>query len=71
MPIRVRGKLQQNRDASPASTRYDVELPEIELDDDFRQVVKKLALYVRLLPPVRVHATLSWPAAGCHMESIC
>lgn len=47
MPIRVRAKrLQENRDASPASTRYDFELPDIATEDDFRQVVKKLSLYV-------------------------
>lgn len=50
MPIRVKSKAQPQRDASPVSTRYDFDLPDIEPEDEFRHVVKKLSLCVTPCP---------------------
>lgn len=45
MPIRVKSKkLPAPRDGSPMSLRSDYELPNIAVDDSFRDVVKKLSL---------------------------
>ncbi|KAK2605815.1 hypothetical protein QQS21_003769 [Conoideocrella luteorostrata] len=48
MPIRLRMKPQagQARDMSPVSARYDFDMPDIEDTDSFRDVVKKLSLYL-------------------------
>ncbi|KAL0930539.1 ion transporter [Colletotrichum truncatum] len=48
MPIRVKKKnLPQERDLSPVSMRVDTfELPDIETDDSFRDVVKKISVYI-------------------------
>ncbi|KAK1988817.1 ion transporter [Colletotrichum cereale] len=47
MPIRVRSKkLPKPRDLSPVSLHFDsLELPDIDTDDSFRNVVKKLSVY--------------------------
>lgn len=49
MPFRVRSKANKGvveREASPAPVLYDaaIKLPDIEQDDDFRHVVKKLSV---------------------------
>ncbi|TDZ18240.1 Calcium channel YVC1 [Colletotrichum orbiculare MAFF 240422] len=48
MPIRVKSKkLPQPRDLSPVSMRIDTfELPDIETADNFREVVKKVSVYI-------------------------
>ncbi|OHX00453.1 ion transporter [Colletotrichum incanum] len=47
MPIRVKSKkLPKSRDLSPVSMHFDTfELPDIDTDDTFRDVVKKLSVY--------------------------
>ncbi|KAF4990691.1 hypothetical protein FDECE_14273 [Fusarium decemcellulare] len=46
MPIKVKSKkLPAPREGSPVSIRYDYELPNIAVDDSFRDVVKKLSLF--------------------------
>ncbi|KDN67250.1 putative ion transporter [Colletotrichum sublineola] len=47
MPIRVRSKkMPKPRDLSPVSLHFDsLELPDIDTDDSFRNVVKKLSVY--------------------------
>jgi hypothetical protein len=47
MPIRVRSKPVAARDASPM--RYDMSdlnLPDIDEDESFREIIKKLSVYV-------------------------
>lgn len=47
MPIRVKKKpMPQERDLSPVSMRVDTvyELPDIESNDSFREVVKKISV---------------------------
>ncbi|KAL3296712.1 ion transporter [Colletotrichum asianum] len=49
MPIRVKKKpMPQERDLSPVSMRVDTvyELPDIETNDSFREVVKKISVYI-------------------------
>ncbi|KAF3800813.1 hypothetical protein GCG54_00009484 [Colletotrichum gloeosporioides] len=49
MPIRVKKKpMPQERDLSPVSMRVDTvyELPDIETTDSFREVVKKISVYI-------------------------
>ncbi|KAF4778897.1 ion transporter [Colletotrichum scovillei] len=47
MPIRVKSKkMPKSRDMSPVSMHFDTfELPDIDTDDTFREVVKKLSVY--------------------------
>lgn len=45
MPLRVRSRPGPVRDASPVSVNFDgCELPVIEIDDSFREVIKKLSV---------------------------
>lgn len=58
MPIRVRSKANSktssSRDTSPVPVLFDseVKLPQIDHDDDFRHVVKKLSLYGITYPKI-------------------
>ena len=44
MPLRVRPKSTGARDLSPPVHNYYGELPDIEIGDSFRDVVKKLSM---------------------------
>ena len=72
MPIRVRSKAVPARDLSPVSARLDFDLPDIAEDDTFRQVVRKLSLYVRSAARMATRALMLTAAAasqllcGCH-----
>lgn len=65
MPIRVKSRKQPGADEpprspSPMGQRFDgYGLPDIREDESFRELIKKLSVYVR-----------NWPAGGLYVQSI-